>query len=57
MSKKINKNMSREVNKITSRKFYKSCVVIKVFLPQKLSRTTNDILAKIYILSVYYKSE
>ena len=42
--------MSREVSKITSRTFYKGCVL-------KLSKTTNDVLAKIYILPVYYKNE
>ena len=39
--------MNREINKITSRKFYKACVLSKVFLTQELSRTTNNVLAKI----------
>ena len=55
--KENKKNISREVSKITSRKFYKTCVLSKVFLTQKLHKTTNDVLAKIYILFVYYKSE
>ena len=39
--------MSREVSKITSGMFYKACVLSKVFLTQELSKTTNDVLAKI----------